>query len=416
MLAHTVLELVQACKIYYHVSHSDNFFLSLSQHSASYTCQVSGSGLKSATLNHPTHIIVELTDPNGRPNSLPQNVTAQLEVTGRQPHSTPTKPRWRWSKDEKRISVAMISPSRYEVSYTPVSRGQHKLFVQVNGREIKGSPFTVTVYPDPRHLGLPVRTVTGLDFPHGVVINTHQEMIISERGAHRVSILDMMGEKIRSFGSLGQSPDQIRHPRGIATDDSNSIYVSSQDKVQKFTASGEFIKCIHQVGEKLLDNPHGVTLFENRVYICDANNHCIRVFDLDLNYVQSIGSYGKGSGELMTPYDVKFDPAGNMYVVDYGKKNVQVMDTSGQFIRAFGQTGKGKLSGPSGLYLADKYVYVSDNNNDRIVVYETSGQFVTMFGKYGHNEGEFDGPYYITACVDGFIHICDLANNRVQIF
>ena len=138
------------------------------------------------------------------------------------------------------------------------------------------------------------------------------------------------------------------------------------------------------------------------------------MFDLDLNFIRSIGSRGEGGGEFNAPEDVKLDSAGNMYVAEYGNKRVQVMN--GRFIRAFGQEGKGKLSAPSALHIIDQYVYVSDYSGDCIVVYETSGQFVTSFGRRGHKEGEFDGPYCITSCADGFIHVCDFDNNRVQIF
>ena len=142
------------------------------------------------------------------------------------------------------------------------------------------------------------------------------------------------------------------------------------------------------------------------------------MFDLDLNFVQSIGSRGKGRGEFEEPYDVKFDASGNMYVVEWslGNKRVQVLDRSGHFIRVFGEEGKGKLRGPTALHIVDKYVYVSDFNGHCIVVYETSGQFVTSFGGPGHKEGEFNGPCCITSCVDGFIHICDQNKKRVQIF
>ena len=44
----------------------------------------------------------------------------------------------------------------------------------------------------------------------------------------------------------------------------------------------------------------------------------IQVFDLDLNFVRSIGSRGSGRGEFDQPYDVKFDTAGNMYVAEWG--------------------------------------------------------------------------------------------------
>ena len=375
--------------------------------------QASGPGLTSATVNHPTHILVETTDSS---RSVPEqwNVTSQLECIAM---ATPFSE----SRISKKRSLlgAMTSPSRYEVSYTPVSRGQHKLHVRVNDREINGSPFTVTVYPDPRQLGLPVRTVTGFDHPYGIAFNSHQEMIVSEWWGHRLSIFDIRGQKIRTFGSRGDGPDQMIFPAGIATDDTDNIYMSSEHKMQKFTSSGKLIKCIGKEGRKEgeFDNPRGVTLYDNQVYVCDRNNHRIQVFDLDLNFVRSIGSHGEGRSEFNAPFDVKFDIAGNMYVAEYNNGRVQVLDTSGQFIRAFGQEGEGKLRGPTGLHIVDdKYVYVSDWRGDCIVVYETSGQFVTSFGRRGQNEGEFCDPYCITSCTDGFIYVCDHYNNRVQIF
>ena len=230
-----------------------------------------------------------------------------------------------------------------------------------------------------------------------------------------MSIFGTREQKIQIFGSYGDSPHQMKYPAGIAIDGIDNTYVSSQHKLQKFTSSGELIKCVGQKGreEGEFDEPRGVTLYNNQVYMCDRNNHRIQVFDLDLNFVRSIGSHGTGRGEFDAPLDVKFDTAGNMYVAEYGNKGVQVMDISGHFIRSFGQEGEGKLVGPSALHIADEFVYVSDFNS---VVYETSGQFVTKFCRYGHEEGELSYPFCITSCTDGFIHVCDFGNGRVQIF
>ena len=362
------------------------------------------------------------------------NVTAQLEpISKAEPtnqQATPTRFKLPWLKkqpatptnqqvpptrESRNVVVTAVTPSRNEVMYTPVSRGRHKLHVQVNDKQINGSPFTVTVYPDPKQLHHPVRTVTGLAGAYGIAFNNREEMIVSECYAHRLSILDTRGQKIRKFGSRGDSPHQMIEPASVATDDSGNIYVSSLHKLQKFTSTGELIKCVGRKGGKEgeFDDPRGLTLRDNLVFVCDRNNHRIQVFDLDLNFVRSIGSRGSGRGEFDRPLDVKFDTAGNMYVAHRGNGRVQVMDSSGRFIREF---GRGKLSEPSGLLIADKYVYVSDISGDCIVVYETSGQYVTLFGEYGRNEGEFQYPYCITSCVDGFIHICDRCNNRVQIF
>ena len=80
------------------------------------------------------------------------------------------------------------------------------------------------------------------------------------------------------------------------------------------------------------------------IIVCDSDNNRIPVFDLDLNFVRStIGSYGKGEGEFREPRDIKFDTAGNMIVSDANNFRIQVLDSSGHFIRAFGEEGKGKL-------------------------------------------------------------------------
>ena len=186
-------------------------------------------------------------------------------------------------------------------------------------------------------------TVTDLNTPYGIAFNSHQEMIVSEWDDNRLSIFDIRRQKIRTFGSHGDSPDQMISPAGIATDDTDNIYVSSEHKLQKFTSSGELIKCIGKKGRKEgeFDDPRGVTLYDNQVYVCDSDNHRIQVFDLDLNFVQSIGSHGEGRGKLNKPRNVKFNTAGNMYVTEYYNGRVQVLNTSGQFIRAFGHEGEG---------------------------------------------------------------------------
>ena len=150
---------------------------------------------------------------------------------------------------------------------------------------------------------------------------------------HKVSIFDARGQKIRTFGSRGDSQHQIKHPTGIAVDDMDNIYVSSVHKLQKLTSSGELIKCVGWRGGKEgeFDDPRGVTLYDNQVFVCDRDNHRIQVFDLELIFVRSIGSRGNGRGEFDAPRDVKFDIAGNMYVADYYNSRVQVLDSSGHF-------------------------------------------------------------------------------------
>ena len=87
---------------------------------------------------------------------LQQIVTAELQAQGKSPAISAT--------------IAMRSPSSYEVSYTAsvAPAVLYKLHAHVNGKEIKGSPFTITTYPDPTQLGHPTRVVTDLNTPYNI--------------------------------------------------------------------------------------------------------------------------------------------------------------------------------------------------------------------------------------------------------
>ena len=67
------------------------------------------------------------------------------------------------------------------------------------------------------------------------------------------------------------------YSRGIATDDADNIYVSSEHKLQKFTSGGELINCTGEKGKKEgeFDDPRGLALYDNEVYVCDNNNRRI---------------------------------------------------------------------------------------------------------------------------------------------
>ena len=157
----------------------------------------------------------------------------------------------------------------------------------------------MTVYRDPTQLGSPVRVVKQLKQPYGIAFNNRGEMIVSEHGGHQVSVFDVGVRKIQSFGSRGYGPEQMLYPAGVAVDDMDDTYVSSVHKLQKFSSNGELIKCIGRRGckEAEFDDPRGITIYNIQAYVCDRENHRIQVFDLDLNFIGSVGSRGSGRGE-----------------------------------------------------------------------------------------------------------------------
>ena len=234
-------------------------------------------------------------------------------------------------------------------------------------------------------------------------------------------VFDVEGKMFFSFGPRGKNPDQMKAPAGVAINDTGSIYVASEHKMQKFTSSGELIKCIGQEGSEVgeFKDPRGVTVHKNEVYVCDRGNHRIQVFDLDLNIVRSFGSRGYGEGVFTSPIQTAFDAPGNLYVAEFmsgGNQRVQVMDTDGRYIRSIGCEGDIKLKQPSAIVIADNFMYVSEIGKSCVLVFDTSGKFITKFGKLGSEGGQFSCISDIISCPSGFIYICEEGNNRVQVF
>ena len=95
-----------------------------------------GPGLKSATTKEVSSFTVCTC---GHPPVVQQNVSAELKslVDGSVLQAT----------------VVSQTPSSYELSYTPTTRGRHQLTVQVNNTEI--GTFQVLVQHPPTHLGTP---------------------------------------------------------------------------------------------------------------------------------------------------------------------------------------------------------------------------------------------------------------------
>ena len=366
---------------------------------SSYTCHVSGPGL-SATANYPTHVMVELSDASGQPCSLRQNVTAELQSVD-QSSVIPT-------------TVSVRSPSQYEVSYTALSRGQHKLHVRLNGSEVRGSPFNITVYPDPTQLRTPVRVVTGLKDPWGIAMNSHGEMVVSSFGDNKVSLWDRKGKKIQTYGEEGQ----MRHPTGVAVDNDDNVYVASEFQLQKFSRDGHLIKCVGRQGSKdgEFKDPKGIRLHHGHIYVSDQGNNRIQMFDTDLNFIRTIDSPGPGMGEFNKPYDLDFDGEGKAYIADSNNNRI-VVDTCtcGWHGKCFDE-GEGKLDMPRAIHIIGEFIYVSAWGRDYIAVYQTSGQFVTSFGKRGKGNGELLEPYGITSDHNGLVYVADHNNNRVQVF
>ena len=362
-----------------------------------FSYRVSGSGIEKASVNAASQFSVNVTYPSSRPSITEQNIT--VEVVSLADGSV------------TEATVVRRKPSKYQISYTPVVRGQHKLHVKVSGSDIKGSPFKLFVQQPPTVLTHPVRTIDRLSEPSGVALNSQGDLYITECSASKVSVLDNTGQVCQTSSSMAR---HLTHPTGIATDADDNVYVACEHKLLKFDKDGELIQHTGSEGsvQGKFHCPKGVKVHNKQVYTCDSENHRIQIFSLSLEFIRSIGTVGSRVGQLSRPQDLAVDGKGNLYVTDMGNNRVQVLSPSGRYIHQFGHKGDGKLSAPSGIHLLGDYVFVADSGGHRIAVFQCSGQFVSAFGLSG------DKPHYhaITSDCNGFVYVCDPGTNSVLVY
>ena len=373
--------------------------------------EVDGSGLKSATTKQVAKFTVHTHDIHDQPTSVQQHVSAELKslVDGSVVQAT----------------VTSQTPSRYELFYTPTTRGHHQLTVQVNSTEV--GTFQVFVKHPPTQLGTPVMVIEGVK-PYCIAVGDKGELFVTECFEHRYTVLDSRGQRVLTIGSKGRPPFGDGLPTGIAIDSEGNVYVASTDhRVQKFNMQGEVIKSVGKNGGNIgeFDGPFGVRYHNHQVYVCDSSNGRVQVFDSNLNFVRSFGT-DDGPGQLKKPWDIDFDTQGNIYVVDLDKSQVVVFSENGQYLRHFGQKGlgEGELSQPRGMCVSGDYVYIAETGGNWFVnalryswnsvsVFRTSGEFIHSFWNW---DSELPSPRGITMDHDGFVLVGGKGSTCIQVF
>jgi DNA-binding beta-propeller fold protein YncE len=367
-----------------------------------------GKGLEVAMVNEKATASVYALDHHGKPYA--RNIDRMTcELTS--------------ENDAKAIegSIRKVKDNQYEISYCPKSLGRHRLHIKFDGKNIKASPFVITVGVPNKKFETPIMTITGLRQPWGVTVNKKGEIIIAENGAHMVSVYSQAGEKLRSFGSKGTGEGQFDGPRGVVIDDDDNILVADggNHRIQKFTADGKFIIAMGSYGSKPLqfNLPTGIAVHpENQlIYVSESLNRRVQILKPNLAFHKLFGSRGSDKGQFQEPRGIAFDSKQNVYVGECRMNAcIQVFTQEGEHLQWLGDT---KLNCHFDVCIDSNDIpYVCDTNNHRICIFDSSGTLLHCFGTKGKSPGQFNSPYGITVDKNGLLYVSDYSNGRVQIF
>ena len=299
--------------------------------------------------------------------------------------------------------------------------------------------------------------------PQGKVIGKHEGELsyqtFDQMLAQMIAQFDQEGLLTRSPVSFtrDQQPDQTLsfpgklladgpgHRLFISDTNHNRILVTSlQGQVKQVIGSGRAGLDDGSFGTATLNHPQGLALWENRLFVADAENHALRQVDLDTQQVTTIAGNGnqgqrregRGPGpdmELNSPWDLAYHDdtlyiamAGThqLWSMTLGDGQVGPYAGSGQESITDGPLLSATLAQPSGITNDGHRLYFADSETSAIRWAELgpNGQIRTIVGLDLFVFGDVDGsehqvrlqhPSGITNH-NGIVYIADTYNHKIK--
>ena len=210
--------------------------------------------------------------------------------------------------------------------------------------------------------------------PEGVWKLVDGRIAVADTHYHRIVIFNGDGTVSHKFGTQGRESGQFYFPVTIAQDPKGFIYVGEygdRQRIQKFTPDGVYVTEFgqHGSGEGEFQRPSGVAWRDGLVYVVDAFNDRIQVFEDGGKFVRVIRLPEK-SAPLEYPYDIRLDRNNQIYLIENKAARLTVMRLDGTIVGRYGRPGRGlnQFYQPWDLtVLNDGRILVADTGNHRLV-------------------------------------------------
>ncbi len=205
--------------------------------------------------------------------------------------------------------------------------------------------------------------------PYG--INMHDgKLYICDTMLPGLEIIDLQNNTFEYFAPAG--PGQLKKPLNCSSDSENRLYVAdgARRQVVVFDKNGRYL---YNIGDGQSGKPTDVEIYQEKVWICDLEEHKIKVYDT--NQHQLINSF----------------PDADQNKPQY-------------------------LFSPTNLCISDGKIYVTDTGDARIKVFNDKGEYIGIVGSFGKRPGQFVRPKGLAVDHQGLLFVADAAFEYVQIF
>ena len=230
---------------------------------------------------------------------------------------------------------------------------------------------------------------------------------------------------IRVFGGRGTQEGRFSKPRALALSPDNHLYVVDMTgRIQVFDLTGKFLSAF-RTPQIEAGKPTGLGFTpEGNLLVADTHYHRILCYSPEGKLILKFGEYGTAPHQFIYVTDAAASRDGFYYITHYSGASgrydrVQKFDSSGHFIKAWGQGGhaKGEFDRPMSVAIdKEGNLLVCDACNHRIQKFDSQGNFLGQWGEPGSYKDQLSYPYGIAIGPDQCIYVSEFGNNRIQKF
>jgi sugar lactone lactonase YvrE len=351
-------------------------------------------------------------------------------------------------KNTKNIRKAIL---RYEISHPVVNDAHMTIWDAYRPYGVASWPSLVLIDPEGNYYG----TTSGegqydlLDEHIGKLAKLHRKKKTLDEKPRRF--------ELARFKEKGDSPlffpgkiladaaskrlfiaDSTHHRIVITHLDGRKIAIAGKGEAGR--ADGSFAKAE-------FNDPQGMALQGETLYVADRRNHLIRALDLKAGTVKTIAGTGdhnrigrRRGGKalkigLNSPWDLYLQ-GNNLYIAQAGHHQIWLLDLKksriapyagdGQEKRIDGPLDDASFAQPSGLTSDGKFLYVADSETSsirKLPLQDGRGEVTTIVGKDLFEFGDVDGVgedvrlqhALGVAYHDGKLYVADTYNSKIKV-
>jgi DNA-binding beta-propeller fold protein YncE len=219
--------------------------------------------------------------------------------------------------------------------------------------------------------------------PYGVAV-FDGKIYVADTRAPGLAIFDL---KARTYALMaGKGSGRMQRPFNVTIDADGTKYVTdiARNQVLVYDRADSFVTAYGgQNGFKPVD----VAIARERLYVVDIGHHEVQVLDKRTGKLQF--KFGRNDDPekvkwMHQPTNLAIGGDGDVYVVETGNFRVARYTAEGKFVREYGEPGQspGQFARPKGIAM-DRAgrLYVGDSAFQNVQIFDSAGRVLMAFGQ-----------------------------------